>query len=81
MEYSQRENEAKNADDVLFDMFRNDSTDLLPIGKFLAVSYCSFSLNFNFIVNSLKKSEIFMFSGTSNIRNTNEWLTDQRDDG
>lgn len=29
---------AKNADDVLFDMFRNESTNLLPIGKFLAVS-------------------------------------------
>lgn len=33
---SQRDNEAKNADDVLFDMFRNEATDLLPIGKFLA---------------------------------------------
>lgn len=36
--FSQRDNEAKNADDVLFDMFRNESTDLLSIGKFLAVS-------------------------------------------
>lgn len=36
--FSQRDNEAKNADDVLFDMFRNETTDLLPIGKFLAVS-------------------------------------------
>lgn len=34
--FSQRDNEAKNADDVLFDMFRNETTDLLPIGKFLA---------------------------------------------
>lgn len=37
--YSQRDNEAKNADDVLFDMFRNQNTDLLPVGKFLAVSF------------------------------------------
>lgn len=36
--YSQRDIVAKNADDVLFDMFRNESTDLLPVGKFLAVS-------------------------------------------
>lgn len=28
----------KNADDVLFDMFKNETSDLLPIGKFLAVS-------------------------------------------
>lgn len=39
--FSQRDNEAKNADDVLFDMFRNETTDLLPIGKFLAVSVLS----------------------------------------
>ncbi|XP_031624443.1 glutaminase liver isoform, mitochondrial isoform X2 [Contarinia nasturtii] len=32
----QRDNEAQNADDVLFDMFCNESTELLPIGKFLA---------------------------------------------
>lgn len=36
--FSQRDNEAKNADDVLFDMFRNENTNLLPVGKFLAVS-------------------------------------------
>lgn len=41
--FSQRDNEAKNADDVLFDMFRNETTDLLPIGKFLAVSVNVFS--------------------------------------
>lgn len=35
---SQRDNEQKNAEDVLFDMFRNDATDTLPVGKFLAVS-------------------------------------------
>lgn len=46
--HSQRDNEAKNADDVLFDMFRNETTDLLPIGKFLAVSYRSMNcLNIN----------------------------------
>lgn len=44
-QYSQRENEAKNADDVLFEMFRNESTDLLPIGKFLAVSPHFFAQN------------------------------------
>lgn len=35
--YSQRDTDQKNAEDVLFDMFRNESTNLLPIGKFLAV--------------------------------------------
>lgn len=33
---SHREQEQKNAEDVLFDMFRNEESDLLPIGKFLA---------------------------------------------
>lgn len=36
--YSQREQEQKNAEDVLFDMFRNEDSGLIPIGKFLAVS-------------------------------------------
>ncbi|GBP28168.1 Glutaminase kidney isoform, mitochondrial [Eumeta japonica] len=31
-----REGTHKNADDVLFDMFKNDDTGLLPVGKFLA---------------------------------------------
>ncbi|XP_039757482.1 glutaminase liver isoform, mitochondrial isoform X1 [Pararge aegeria] len=31
-----REGSLKNADDVLFDMFKNDDTGLLPVGKFLA---------------------------------------------
>ncbi|XP_067008657.2 glutaminase liver isoform, mitochondrial isoform X1 [Anabrus simplex] len=30
------QDQAKNAEDVLFDMFKNEETDLLPIGKFLA---------------------------------------------
>ncbi|XP_026473486.1 glutaminase liver isoform, mitochondrial-like isoform X2 [Ctenocephalides felis] len=34
--YSARDQETKSAEDVLFDMFRNEETDLLPIGKFLA---------------------------------------------
>lgn len=33
-----REGSHKNADDVLFDMFKNEDTGLLPVGKFLAVS-------------------------------------------
>ena len=37
---SQRENEEKQAEDVLFDMFKNEDTGLLPVGKFLAVSKC-----------------------------------------
>lgn len=37
-DFSQRDNEASHVDDVLFDMFRNETTDLLPVGKFLAVS-------------------------------------------
>ena len=35
---SQRDSDQKNAEDVLFDMFRNESTNCLPIGKFLAVN-------------------------------------------
>ncbi|XP_045448598.1 glutaminase liver isoform, mitochondrial isoform X1 [Melitaea cinxia] len=31
-----REGSHKNADDVLFDMFKNEDTGLLPVGKFLA---------------------------------------------
>lgn len=31
-----REGSHKNADDVLFDMFKNEETDLLPVGQFLA---------------------------------------------
>lgn len=34
--FSQRDTEQKNAEDVLFDMFRNEATNLLNIGKFLA---------------------------------------------
>lgn len=37
--FSQREVEQKNAEDVLFDMFQNEATGLLPMGKFLAVSF------------------------------------------
>lgn len=37
--FSQREVEQKNAEDVLFDMFQNEATGLLPMGKFLAVSW------------------------------------------
>lgn len=33
---SQREVDQKNVEDVLFEMFRNESTQLLPMGKFLA---------------------------------------------
>lgn len=33
---SHREAEKKNSEEILFDMFSNDETDLLPIGKFLA---------------------------------------------
>jgi hypothetical protein len=36
--YRAREGTHKNADDVLFDMFKNEDTGLLPVGKFLAVS-------------------------------------------
>lgn len=36
--FSQRENDQKQADDILFDMFRNEDTDIIQIGKFLAVS-------------------------------------------
>lgn len=34
--FSQREVDQKNVEDVLFDMFRNETTGLLPMGKFLA---------------------------------------------
>lgn len=34
--FSQREVDQKNVEDVLFDMFSNESTGLLPMGKFLA---------------------------------------------
>lgn len=42
--YRSREQDQKNAEDVLFDMFKNEDTGLLPIGKFLAVSHfkCAF---------------------------------------
>lgn len=33
---SQRDGEQKSAEDLLFDMFRNDETDMVAIGKFLA---------------------------------------------
>lgn len=32
------QDQATNAEDVLFDMFKNEETGLLPVGKFLAVS-------------------------------------------
>lgn len=32
------QNEATNAEDVLFDMFKNEETGLLHVAKFLAVS-------------------------------------------
>lgn len=36
--YSTRDqDQATNAEDVLFDMFKNEETDLLSVGKFLAV--------------------------------------------
>lgn len=36
---SARDNDqAKHAEDVLFDMFKSEDSGLLPIGKFLAVS-------------------------------------------
>lgn len=34
--FSQREVDQKNVEDVLFDMFSNEKTGLLPMGKFLA---------------------------------------------
>ncbi|XP_055916694.1 glutaminase liver isoform, mitochondrial isoform X2 [Eupeodes corollae] len=36
MDTTQREQQQKNAEDVLFDMFYNEETDLLSMGKFLA---------------------------------------------
>lgn len=33
---SHREAEKKNSEEILFDMFVNEETDLIPIGKFLA---------------------------------------------
>lgn len=37
--YSARDqDQVRNAEDVLFDMFKNEETGLLPVGKFLAVS-------------------------------------------
>jgi glutaminase len=33
---SQREADQKNVEDTLFDMFKNESTGLLPMGRFLA---------------------------------------------
>lgn len=32
------QDQSKNVEDVLFDMFKNEETGLLPVGKFLAVS-------------------------------------------
>ncbi|XP_076222129.1 glutaminase isoform X6 [Nomia melanderi] len=34
--YTRDQDQATNAEDVLFDMFKNEDTDLLPVGKFLA---------------------------------------------
>ncbi|XP_015111201.1 glutaminase liver isoform, mitochondrial isoform X2 [Diachasma alloeum] len=34
--YTKDQDQATNAEDVLFDMFRNEETDLLSVGKFLA---------------------------------------------
>jgi len=34
------QDQSKNVEDVLFDMFKNEDTELLPVGKFLAVSFC-----------------------------------------
>lgn len=34
--YSQREADQKNVEDILFDMFKHESTGLLPMGRFLA---------------------------------------------
>lgn len=39
-----REGPHKNADDVLFDMFKNEETGLLPVGKFLAVRIFSLAI-------------------------------------
>lgn len=36
MFYSQRETDQKNVEDILFDMFKNESTDTLHMGRFLA---------------------------------------------
>lgn len=33
---SHRDMDRKNSEDTLFDMFRNEETDLIPIGRFLA---------------------------------------------
>lgn len=51
--------QATNAEDVMFDMFKNEETGLLHVGKFLAVS--------QLLKLSDKKSEfylIFKFLGT-----------------
>jgi len=32
--------EPASTEDILFDMFKNEETDLLPIGMFLSVSNC-----------------------------------------
>lgn len=34
--YSQRDGEQRSAEDLLFDMFKHETTDLVAIGKFLA---------------------------------------------
>lgn len=56
------ETRSKAAEDVLFDMFKNEDNDLLPIGKFLAVSLLrcvsrkkncgNYDLTFSFCIGS-----------------------------
>lgn len=36
LDCSQREVDQKNVEDILYEMFRNETTGLLPMGKFLA---------------------------------------------
>jgi hypothetical protein len=40
-----QQDKASNAEDVMFDMFKNEETELLHVGKFLAVSSISLLVN------------------------------------
>lgn len=65
--YSTRDqDQATNAEDVLFDMFKNEESGLVSVGKFLAV--CTIKFIYAFLIylqNDLKRIEVdilYMYS-------------------
>lgn len=61
--FSERDAIQRNTEDALFDMFRNESSDKIPIGKFLAVRFLIKKKKFFFKETSF----LFKQKGTTNI--------------